>query len=790
MKKNKKICGASESTPSRSEYFSWINNTNEGSTEQHTLINLDFFQYLKDTYGMQLDIYAWDAGNLDGAGGTYQGIDSAKIKAQYPNGYAPVVKKAAEMGTRMGIWGGADGYGDTEESIEKRREMLVGLCRDYNWALFKFDTVCGALREDKRKEFAKTMRLCRKYTPDLILLNHRNDLGEEEKYATTFLWEGQETYTDVHEYNKITAPHNRAYAFFRGHTPELKRLTEDHGVCLSSSLDFFEDDLIYQAFNRCLILAPEIYGNPWLLRDDEFAKLARIFNLHRRYRDILVKGFALDESYGNNAVVRGNGKTRFIATGNANWNDKTISVRLGKEIGLNKCKKVVVRMHFPHEQFLGCFDYNEQVDIVLPAFRACLIEVCSQEVCQPVLTNCKYETITTVNGTTVRLLSVWGTVGIITRDGEVSSSQFADIMPFDQSMQSPVKLATLSMQQVSDDAEKLYEFACFSADNDSLEYRCLKRSGETSIPQVKRAREMFFNQPSYKLRGLETSIPFDGDDNTVFDTKSRLFEIYHGKGYRCRGGCLRVDFGDVLDIDKVEIEFFDGMCNPPHVFAPQVVNDNLETSRDLLQWTKAPLTVDEKMCNYSLDYFDYYVDSPMVNHGVRRKAVYKVEEPARYFRLPEQMDRIFTIKAFKEGKEVRLNNPHLTNLFAPYYNGKTSSMSSATVVLPDKLPQFPYIAVAVEGVVGNEGVTCVARVDGKLVAFPQRAPAYPVNAYECYVYPTDGYYTFYLPMDQSWAGKRVEVICSFVGNAVPTDVYLCDGNGNREDKVVKLTDAQ
>ena len=35
--------GADEKTPSRSQYFSWINNTNEGSTETHTLINLEFF---------------------------------------------------------------------------------------------------------------------------------------------------------------------------------------------------------------------------------------------------------------------------------------------------------------------------------------------------------------------------------------------------------------------------------------------------------------------------------------------------------------------------------------------------------------------------------------------------------------------------------------------------------------------------------------------------------------------------------------------------------------------------
>jgi len=185
LEKNSSTSGANELTPSRSEYFSWINNTNEGSTEKQSLINLAFFKYLKDRYGMLLDIYAWDAGNLDGAGNSYEFPEGEKLKKQYPDGYAAVAEAAAKLGTRLGVWGGADGYGDTEEDAEKRRQMLVGLCRDYRFALFKFDAVCGCLREEKREEFAKTMQECRKYTPDLILLNHRNDLGDAEIYATT-----------------------------------------------------------------------------------------------------------------------------------------------------------------------------------------------------------------------------------------------------------------------------------------------------------------------------------------------------------------------------------------------------------------------------------------------------------------------------------------------------------------------------------------------------------------------------------------------------------------------------
>jgi hypothetical protein len=59
--------GADRRTPSRAQYFSWINNANEGATEEQTLANLEFFRWLKDEFGMQLDIYAFDAGAIDGA---------------------------------------------------------------------------------------------------------------------------------------------------------------------------------------------------------------------------------------------------------------------------------------------------------------------------------------------------------------------------------------------------------------------------------------------------------------------------------------------------------------------------------------------------------------------------------------------------------------------------------------------------------------------------------------------------------------------------------------------------
>ena len=95
--------GADEKTPSRSEYFTWINNDNEGSTERQTLINLDFFKWLHDEYGMQLDIYAFDAGNVDGSFGTYGNLESTKFHRQFPHGFEPISKAARSMGTRWSL---------------------------------------------------------------------------------------------------------------------------------------------------------------------------------------------------------------------------------------------------------------------------------------------------------------------------------------------------------------------------------------------------------------------------------------------------------------------------------------------------------------------------------------------------------------------------------------------------------------------------------------------------------------------------------------------------------------
>lgn len=200
------LAGADELTPSRSHYFSWIDNTNEGATERQTLANLDFFQWLHGEYGMGLDIYALDAGAID-APEYYGSIYSDRFKKQFPNGFGPIAEKAKSFGCRLGVWLGPDGFGNTPEEEKARTDMLVKLCRDYHFHLFKVDAVCGQLRTEKQDAFVRLLQECRKYSPDLIVLNHRLNLGHGLPYTTTELW-GDEAYIDVRSAARMVVEEN------------------------------------------------------------------------------------------------------------------------------------------------------------------------------------------------------------------------------------------------------------------------------------------------------------------------------------------------------------------------------------------------------------------------------------------------------------------------------------------------------------------------------------------------------------------------------------------------------
>ncbi len=749
MEKNRKTAGADERTPSKAQYFSWINNTNEGSTEEQTLANLEYFRWLKKRYGMQLDIYAFDAGNLDTFCNKYYAERLPLIREKYPEGFKNIIASASSIGTKLGMWCGPDGFGDTQEEADSRRETMVTFCRDYGFALFKMDSACSGLRPEKRAEFAKMMEECRIYQPDLIALSHRLDLGECEKYLTTFLWQGVETYVDVHICNPCTAPHHRAFIFTRGEVPGLKRLSEDHGVCLSSCMDRFEDDLVYQAFNRNLILAPEIYGNPWLLRDDEHAKLAYIYNLHREYNDILTDGILLDENkYGPNAVSRGNGERRLVTFGNASWNKKTVKIKLDKEIGLEKCDRVSLIIRHPYIQLLGEYEYGGEAEVVADPFRAVLLEICDSKAAPKLLCDKPY-----------RMTGI---------------SEFEQV----NTAYEIKKLGTAYAAPVPTTAVKLAETAFFTMDNDSLETRSLRRAGETAIPEVKKTRDLFFNQKTYLLRGCDGAFAFDGNKETFFDGVS----LFRFGGLRTGEGCLRVDFGEVFNADKVEIEYFSPdvpVLESPENTPPKTA----DISEDLLNWTEccdrsvrdADVAADDSAQNYLIVNTDY--DEIIPISGKRCVLSFSLPSSVRYLRMPNPVYRIYRISLFKNGKEIELKNPKVNNLLPSTATRPVIGAQQTVVrVHSEDWQEGSYLSVALEGCHGVEGAYAVIECLGTVYGAPDRAPSFPSNVWEYKVRKTDSHYTYYFPVTKEMTDRDIRVwILLFDKEHTDfrSDIYLC-----------------
>ena len=88
--------GKTEKSLSVPQYFSWVNHNNDGTTEEITLTNLDFFAWLKREFGMNIEIYAFDAGNFDSPDYKFFDPENEQFKKNFPNGFS----KVAERGER------------------------------------------------------------------------------------------------------------------------------------------------------------------------------------------------------------------------------------------------------------------------------------------------------------------------------------------------------------------------------------------------------------------------------------------------------------------------------------------------------------------------------------------------------------------------------------------------------------------------------------------------------------------------------------------------------------------
>ena len=736
-------------TPSKAIYFDWINRNWYGSNEHKIEANLKFFKWLHDEYGMQLDIYLMDAADIDQGPNcasdiglpAYGSLETPWFQKRFPHGFGPLAELAKSFNCRLGVWMGPDGYGKTPEETLKRKEMLVKFCKEYNFALFKFDACCSDLSPDNQQYFIETMKECRKFSPDLIVLNHRITLNEEAlKQTTTFLWEGRETYVDVNISNDTPAPHHRASNLSRGLPPDLNRLTEDHGVCFSSALEAWDDDLILQAFNRNLILSPEIYGNPSLLNDENLPRLARIYNIHRLYNDILVNGMELpEEKYGNYAVSRGDDKTRLITLRNLSWQPFHVTVKLDESVGLKSNGNVEVLQYHPVEEFLGGFKSGSEVTVTVLPFRTSLIKVSTSPNPEFVLKGSAYQVVKNIPNHPV-LVNLVGSAGEKIsfslseiqgkyKKASLNGKDISSVLSgktasftFPGKKKDIVylkKIGNLQLSSLSENPEKYMEICNFAVDNNALEVRELFRSGESRFATVQACRDFFFKDTLFSEIGVWDKYAFDGDIKTGF--KVRLFEYTK---LRRNNGSFRLDLGESELLDKI---VFKGI---PENFNPETV----EVSSDLSTWNPVKFQVMKDEMSIDLN----------------------KKKPFRYLRLVKSPSEVAEIEGFSNQKAVIRDQWRASNLFGMVkantvklcwkYEGKLSGIGKAanlTVTVPANCSEGTFFAFML--------------VDGKVIPASDRAPSFPYNNWEHYGI-ADKNLTFYIPLDEKLEGKTVQVM--------------------------------
>jgi len=520
------------------------------------------------------------------------------------------------------------------------------------------------------------------------------------------------------------------------------RLTEDHGVCISSCIDYWDDDLVLQAFNRSLILAPQIYGNPWLMRDDEFPKLARIYNLHRKYRDILISGLALPQSYGPYAVSRGDSKTRIISLRNLSWEDRTYNINIGEEIGLTEGYQYHVRQFHPTERVLGAFRNGESVQVTIPAYRSYLVIISAEKFDDPGLIGSDYQIIKDIPGEDIEIdvLGLPGTTSflqleesgdysrVLLNDEESSDLKKGRVIKLDfegEKLDFPAhrKIMDLAEIKLPDDKEVLYESTVFAADNNALEVRSLYRSGPTEIPEVKAARQAFFEQETFLKRGIWDKNLFDGDRSTGFFPSNK-----YKQDQRVDGGCFRLDLGEILEPDSVILFAADEYSLQPLL---KDEGNYVEVSEDLITWEQLTYLAGERM----------HIE---------------IDRPVRYFRFKEYADRLVEIEVYVEGKKTDPSLFRASNLFA-YPSIKNAVKAWGGSFTLEELARGSYLSVAVNGTHGVEGAYAALKVDGQYIGAPDRARSYPSNTWEYINARGHANYTYYFPLDPSYVGKEIEV---------------------------------
>jgi len=550
------------------------------------------------------------------------------------------------------------------------------------------------------------------------------------------------TYTEINSSNIETARNKRACNIIEEYNPNN---TNTAGVCFSSALDNWGDELIMQVFNHNTYNMPRIYGNPWFLKDDEFSKLARINSLHQEYQKILKNAIHLPKSYGINAMSKGNKSKRLLTLTNMSWEAKYVTVRLDEEIGLNEGNRIEIRSYLPTEKIIGYFPYSQILELEVPPFRTILYYIGSPIKVDFTITGLDYLLEKDndkemqlrimeppvrarkaciylkerykgfeVNGKTVSGRSIEKYRTKMTRRTNADPYYYKMIGNFEQVAINP-------------EAETLYESTVFSSNNDALEARSIERSKRTDIEAVKNARKAFLDQDSFiENEGWDRYL-FDENLNTAFAVNKQILVETDSISR-----CLRVDMNDKNLIDELRI-----IVENEEDLLPQQLGETytVETSSDLVNWTT-------------------------YNYTASLQSKIKVNSPIRYVRVPMASNRILEFEGYKNGFKQTALNWSANNLF-PHPKDKQPVRIWKYNRKLRKIHSNAFLCIAIDGRHGIEGVYVTAKIDGEYVGCSNRSPSFPSNTWNKKNAVSDSNYTYFLPLEDNMGYDKIEiyVIC-------------------------------
>jgi len=319
------------------------------------------------------------------------------------------------------------------------------------------------------------------------------------------------------------------------------------------------------------------------------------------------------------------------------------------------------------------------------------------------------------------------------------------------------RLAKLHPTTSKLNTDALYEATVFAADNNALEVRSLKRSGDTNIREVKEARDAFFNQKVFKDRGIWDKNLFDDDFETGFWPS-----IKYGIDQKIKGGAFRLDLGKITDIDSLILYIPDDFSLQPLLTDE---GNYVEVSTDLKNWETITYLAGNKM-------------------------IIPFKSPVRYLRFKSYPQRIVQIKGFKNGSLIDRSNWRASNLFAHSDSMTPQKVWTAKFTI-NEINENSYLSIAINGKHGVEGAYAAAMIDGELIGAPDRAVSYPSNTWEYVNATRDSNYTYYIPLDSSHIGKEIEVFVMGYDNEnldLNPEVWISSYPFPYETKTMKLVE--